>query len=640
MGADTTGGFVEQDEEAVGKLERCAVDEDIGRFGLGRWIALDHAGDGDAPTLDQLLHLAAGAETGGGEDLIEAATHRATVEGRAGERKDGLRIERLLLMASIREGNDGGGWQTPACRGGMDRALLATANLRGSPCFPGSQPMNTLRTAPTRRLRFRPASVAGVVVAVCAGLWSGTAVGAVYYWDPNGSAAGEGGAGAWQKEGNDKFFRDANGSYNKWATNSADVAVFGGSGGAVTVHSAGVSANGLEFLANNYSLTGGALTFLGANPYIRIAGGVSTTFSASMAVGASGGSLVLNLEGSGAGTAGTLVFGRSDLFADNVQIDLQGGGVMNLGGYSDTVGSFTLTNGTVQNGTLTAGSYSLRNGTVDAVLAGGSTANLTSSAGAVTLSRANTYGGSTSVTSGSLTLLANYTLPSTTDVTVSGQLVVGAGSLQRVNRVTVVNGELLVGPSGSLAATNGVSLSGSGGQYGRLSGLGAVSSPVTIGSGGIISPAGPGAVGILTTGAQTWGTGGTYEWNIVDASTGAGAGWDLMQLGWNSLTIRENFNLNVIGLGQISGLTAGSTYSWLIASQISDASGLNFGVNILIDGAPMTAGTFSLRTRMDGGLYLDYTTPVPEPRDYAIILGMVTFGLVGYRRWRRVHQVA
>jgi autotransporter-associated beta strand protein len=74
-------------------------------------------------------------------------------------------------------------------------------------------------------------------------------------------------------------------------------------------------------------------------------------------------------------------------------------GVAGTGAGTNTFGS--LTGGTLSNGTLSnnGGNYNLQNGTVSAVLAGTNGVNKTT-AGTITLSGANTYTGTTTVTAG------------------------------------------------------------------------------------------------------------------------------------------------------------------------------------------------------------------------------------------------
>jgi len=77
VGADEAEGFVEQEENAVGVVERFAVDEDVGGMGFGGRVADGGAFYGDGVFFEEVAGLAAGAVTEVGEELVEA-THRET----------------------------------------------------------------------------------------------------------------------------------------------------------------------------------------------------------------------------------------------------------------------------------------------------------------------------------------------------------------------------------------------------------------------------------------------------------------------------------------------------------------------------------------------------------------------------------
>lgn len=108
---------------------------------------------------------------------------------------------------------------------------------------------------------------------------------------------------------------------------------------------------------------------------------------------------------------GTTFINNATLFAGATNILSSGsvtvvGGTYDLGNFSDTVGAVTLQNGTITSGsgTLSGTSYSLREGTVSAILGGGAAAvtRVATSAAAdsvVTLTRDNTYTGTTTITS-------------------------------------------------------------------------------------------------------------------------------------------------------------------------------------------------------------------------------------------------
>jgi autotransporter-associated beta strand protein len=137
--------------------------------------------------------------------------------------------------------------------------------------------------------------------------------------------------------------------------------------------------------------TSGTVTLTGSNTY----GGATTI---------AGGTLLL----SSTGTLGTSAISISS-------------GTLDLGGKSLTNTFGSLTGGALSNGTLTnnSGNYDLQNGTVSAVLAGTNGVNKTTS-GTVTLTGANTYTGTTTVSSGTLQAAAANALGGTTNIDVNG----------------------------------------------------------------------------------------------------------------------------------------------------------------------------------------------------------------------------
>ena len=73
VGADEAEGFVEDEKQAVGVVERFAVDEDVGGTGFGGRVADGGAADGDGVFFEVVAGLAAGAVAEVGEELVEAA---------------------------------------------------------------------------------------------------------------------------------------------------------------------------------------------------------------------------------------------------------------------------------------------------------------------------------------------------------------------------------------------------------------------------------------------------------------------------------------------------------------------------------------------------------------------------------------
>ena len=84
-----------------------------------------------------------------------------------------------------------------------------------------------------------------------------------------------------------------------------------------------------------------------------------------------------------------------------------------------------------------------------------------------------------------------------------------------------------------------------------------------------------GLVGKLTVGGMTWNGGGSYDWEMIDASGAAGTGYDTVDAGTGTLAIAasagDKFKLKLMTLsGDSSGPAANfnnnSGYAWTIAS--------------------------------------------------------------------------
>lgn len=155
--------------------------------------------------------------------------------------------------------------------------------------------------------------------------------------------------------------------------------------------------------------TGGAATLTSTTTYTAEKGTISAVLGGTSIAFAknTGGTLNLNSVNAFTGAtnvnAGTLNYGVSNaLSSGNLTAN---GGIINLGTYSDTVGTVTLTSGEINSttGVLTGTSYAVASGTASAILAGA--VNLTkTTAGTVTLSGTNTYTGITTISGGTLSI--------------------------------------------------------------------------------------------------------------------------------------------------------------------------------------------------------------------------------------------
>lgn len=139
----------------------------------------------------------------------------------------------------------------------------------------------------------------------------------------------------------------------------------------------------------------------------------------------------------------------------------------------------------------------------------------------------------------------------------------------------VSTGKLLV--TGSIASGSAVTVS----SGATLGGTGTVGGTVALS--GIISPGA--SVGTLTTGSETWNGGGSYTWEINNATgtAGASSGWDLLNITGNldvEATPSNPFTIQVVSLtGSSSGsainFSTGLDYTWTIAT-VTSGSILHF----------------------------------------------------------------
>ena len=320
-----------------------------------------------------------------------------------------------------------------------------------------------------------------------------------------------------------------------------------------------------------------------------------------------GGRLTLSGTNTYGGTTtlggGTLRATAVNAFSPNSAVGVAAGATLDLNNFSQTIGPLS-GGGTVSLGTATltvagSGTPTTFSGTV-----GGSGGSVRLTGGILALTGSNTFTGGTAIDGG--TLLAH---------TASGTTAASA-----------------TGSSASAVAVN---------SGGTLAGTGTVSGPVSVNGGGSIS-AGDGAAtpGKLTTGAQTWASGGTYVWKINNAAGAAGNsnGWDQLRMTqFNAMAAGSTFTVRAYGLnGSAAGAPANfnpsQDYSWPVAH--ADAGSFDTS-RLVLDAGDVAARTGTPTNRFSlsstgGDLMISYAAPEPSA------LGWIGFAGAGLlRRSRR-----
>jgi autotransporter-associated beta strand protein len=357
---------------------------------------------------------------------------------------------------------------------------------------------------------------------------------------------------------------DVNFTVNDLVLESASNIMIGTSGGALTVTGGtsdtsaddnGISANIAG--AGTMSLSGGAILLLsGTNTYT----GVTTV------------------------TSGTLRAGSTTAFGPMSEVTIGGSGVLDLANYNNTIyslsGSGSVTLGTGVGGTLTVGGGlgPFINTTFSGVISGTGGLTYNTYGQSLTLTGANTYSGTTTITQGTLEIGNNGTTGS-----------IGSGPI-----ATVVNGYIEFARSDSNTYSNVISGSGSVAVMNgtvTLNGLNTYSEFTDVTSGTLI-------VGAAYTGSSgALGNGGTTV-NLTSGSNPAilnlnnlntkigeinGDSTSQLQLGSATLTIQ-----NIAGTNNMGGTITG-TGSMVMIVGTFNATG---NANTYSGGTTINGGTF------------------------------------------------
>ena len=414
--------------------------------------------------------------------------------------------------------------------------------------------------------------------------------------------------------------------------------------GANTYTGATTLNSGKLTIANNNALGTGTLTLAGGT--LSSAAGAGYNLSEAIVVN---------------GT--TAVFTESNTGGTNFELtgDISGVGTLNFGGTGDGQG-----NRAVQvrdnldgfTGTINFDNVSGKNtvlfygvNTTAALELSGNT-----SSGYLGLQSANATFGELSGTGGRImSWRKTLTINQDTDTTYAGTMVdanstnklsfskAGSGSLTLTGAntytgaTTVNNGTLIIDGDQS-GATGAMTINVSG----TLAGSGMIgASLLTVN--GVIAPGN--SPGTLATNSQLWNDGGSYLWEIDDATgtQGADTGWDWLDItGTLDLTglTAGGFTIDIDSLlhvdhtsGDALNFDLETDYSFVIASATIGISGFDASFFNLDDSGFTNEGWLWSISADANNIYLG-AAAVPEPATYALLGGLLALGHVMVRRRR------
>jgi autotransporter-associated beta strand protein len=414
-----------------------------------------------------------------------------------------------------------------------------------------------------------------------------------------------------------------------------------GSARSFTISNTGITTlSGSNTYMGTTTVSNGVLKLDSANAL----GGGNLTIGSSGLVGlGTGNSSFTRAAGSGTGQVQWNGGGFAAYGAD-ATVDIGGvgaSGTVNLVNntiWSAATADSTVVFSNVANAATVAKTVTVNNGSaeVDARFTGpvvGSTASFTKAgAGTLEMTAASTYSGTVAITAGQLRFS-------------------GTGSLSGATGRVVVNGaDAELKWNSSVALSRPITLT-----QGTLSGTGTIGTAVSVGSGAILSPGNSPGTQAFTSGL-TWQVGGTYDWEINDASgtLGGNPGWDLLDvtsgtLNLASLTSSSQFNLDLITLnslvsGSMANYTPGQPYTWQIvrtlAGRVVTPTGTATGGEDLTSLFNLVTTSWvsgpvpsSIQVKVSsGGTGLDLVI-VPEPE--TVVLASIGAFMAGWSLWKR-----
>ena len=329
------------------------------------------------------------------------------------------------------------------------------------------------------------------------------------------------------------------------------------------------------------------------------------TFGANVSGGLSKqGSGTLVLTGNSAYTGGTtiaggtLALGVNDALASNGAVTLQGGASFDLDTFTNTVGQVILEDGNISGttGVLTStADYDLRKGSVSGILAGSVGLNKTT-ADTVTLSGANTFSGTVSVTGGgtlAFAAAANLGNAANTVAVDGGTLsFTGITTETRSGGVTVGSGGATLDSAfgaGTLELTGGITTAATAALTKTGAGTVTVTGTTDLNGGAVTVSGGTLNAGFSGSGISgvTVASGATL--NLYDNATLTAAITTLSLASGSSL----GFDLNASGVNDVLNLAGTPDITALVSLNFNNLGGMPTGATGVYDLINTTLGSFN-----------------------------------------------
>jgi len=283
-----------------------------------------------------------------------------------------------------------------------------------------------------------------------------------YTWDPAADLSNSGGTGTWDLTSS--FWNNA-GVDGLWGNTNADVAVFGGTGGVVTINTGtGVTANGLTFNVGGYTIAGNVLadtlTLAGGTPTITVTNVSDTATINAIIAGSSG----LTKAGSG-----NLVLGGANTYSGQTTINA---GTVNIAA-STNLGDASATNTIAFGGGTLRSTATLDLGTTRTIAVGAGGGTLSAQT-ATTLTVSGALSGSAQLTAagGGTVVLGADNSGFSGNVTVNSVLGDTTNTTLRLSNANALT-------SGTVTVNAGVAVAGGNGNQVELAGV-AIGSGVSL----------------------------------------------------------------------------------------------------------------------------------------------------------------